>query len=168
MKDIKGIPGERVGHATVTHSARTVIREGAPASKPKRKDKPGTEVTIVLPLPHKGLSPNARLHHHQKATLTKKHREAAYFETRAAMRAKRIAGGWQKAEASEVYYWPTAARRDVRNAESSMKAYWDGVTDAALIQDDSVKHLTHLPSRFEVDRVNPRVEITVRCVTSAS
>jgi hypothetical protein len=32
MKSIRGIPGERVGHATVTHSAKAVIREGAPAA----------------------------------------------------------------------------------------------------------------------------------------
>ena len=160
-RDLRIVDG-KIGHATVTSSKRAVIREGAAVSKPRRADKPGATVTIVLPLPHKGLSPNARLHHHQKATLTKKHRETAYFETRAAMRAKRITGGWQRAEASEVYYWPTAARRDVRNAEGSLKAAWDGIVDSGLILDDDVKHLTHLPSRFDVDKANPRVEITVR------
>ena len=163
MKSIRGIVGEKVGHATVTDSKRAVIREGAPAAKPKRADKPGTELTIVLPLPSRTLSPNgSHGSHWTKSKAVKKARELAYFETYAAMRAKRIAGGWERAEACELFVWPTNRRRDVRNAESSLKPTWDGIVEAGLIVDDRAEVLTHLPSVFGYDPLRPRVEITVR------
>jgi Holliday junction resolvase RusA-like endonuclease len=164
MKGVRGIIGEKVGHATVTHSAKTVLREGAPVSKPKRADKPGTTVTIVLPLPERRLSPNGRPSRFGKATSVKKARELAFFEARAAMKARGISGGWEKAESKDHYYWPNAARRDVRNAEHAAKSYYDGITDAGLWLDDRAEVLTHLPSEFAIDRDNPRLEITVRMI----
>lgn len=160
--NIRGIPGEKVGHATVTHSVRTVIREGAPvAGKPRRKDAPGTCVKIVLPLIPYRISPNGRLGYYKKASAVKKHRELAYFATWAAMKDSKIAGGWEKAEATERFFWPTKARHDLRNAEGANKPYWDGVCDANLIVDDRSEVLTHLPSEFAIDRENPRLEIRV-------
>lgn len=67
--------------------------------------------------------------------------------------------GWRSATAQAVFYWPDKRRRDIRNAEYALKAAYDGIVDAGLIPDDSAEHLTHLPTRFEVDRKCPRVEI---------
>jgi hypothetical protein len=68
---------------------------------------------------------------------------------------------WPRVTAQETYYWPTRRRRDVRNAESSMKAYYDGFVQAGLLADDDIEHLTHLPSRFELDKDNPRVVVVL-------
>ena len=113
---------------------------------------------IVLPLPDKMLSPNGRPTRRQKIRLVKEARALAF------------AIAWQQrngqptievAEATETFYWPDAARRDVRNAEAAMKPYWDGIVDATLIRDDDYIHLTHLPTRFQIDRKRPRVEIEI-------
>ena len=162
-RDLRIVDG-KIGHATVTSSKRAVIREGAAVSKPRRADKPGATVTIVLPLPERRLSPNASHQgaFYKKASAVKKARELAYFETWHAMRAAKVAGGWERAEAYELFMWPTNRRRDVRNAESSLKAYWDGITEAGLLTDDRAEVLTHLPSVFGIDPREPRVVITIR------
>ena len=64
-------------------------------------------------------------------------------------------------QSSEVYFWPTRRRRDVRNAEASMKSYYDGFVVAGLLYDDDIEHLRHMPTRFEYDKHNPRVEVTL-------
>lgn len=119
-------------------------------------------VTILLPLPDSWLSPNrppftpgGRI---RKAVETKRYRKIA----REAVEAIGIESGpWAKSRATLVFYWPRNNRRDLRNAESSMKAAYDGVVDAGLIVDDDAKHLEHGPTRFECDRESPRVELTI-------
>lgn len=161
--NIKGIVGEKVGHATVTDSKRAVIREGGRASsKPRQEDKPGTELTIVLPLVPRKLWPNGRPSKFARAKSVRVHRDSAFFATREAMRAKKVAGSWDKAEAIERFFWPDAGRRDTRNAEAANKSYFDGIVDAGLLTDDRSEVLTHLPSEFSIDRERPRLEITIR------
>lgn len=167
MKGVKGEIGEKVGHATVTDSKRAVIREGAPVSKPKRKDKPGTELTIVLPLPPRILWPNGRGGHYAKAKSVRTHRESAFFATREAMRAAKVSGGWERAESQDVFYFPDKRRRDTRNMEASLKPYFDGIVDAELLRDDNADVLRHLPSVFYFGNDNPRVEITVRMLATS-
>lgn len=118
-----------------------------------------SEIRIVLSLPHKDLSPNARPHWTKKAKLTASYREQAWALTLAA-------GGhglrWEKAMAQATFYWPDCRRRDIRNAEHSIKAAYDGIVDAGLIVDDSAKVLTHDATEFKVDPQHPRVEIVIR------
>ena len=160
-RDLRIIDG-KIGHATVTSSKRAVIREGAAVSKPRRADKPGATVTIVLPLPSRILSPNGRASRWAIIEAVKKHREDAFFTTRETMRAAKIAGGWTRAESQDVFYFPDKRRRDTRNMEASLKPYFDGIVDAELLRDDNADVLTHHPSVFYFGNANPRVEITFR------
>lgn len=72
---------------------------------------------------------------------------------------------WTKARATLTFYWPDARIRDIRNAEHSMKAAYDGVVDAGIIPNDDAKHLAHGETRFEIDREWPRVEIEIERMT---
>lgn len=112
-------------------------------------------ITIVLPLPDKCLSPNARVHWAKKAKAVKFYRQRARYETRA------IAGlnlGWQKATYKARFYFPDARRRDADNAIASIKSALDGVADAGLVINDS--GLWPERPEFLLDKENPRLEIT--------
>lgn len=63
-----------------------------------------------------------------------------------------------------TFYWKDRRGRDIRNAESMMKAAYDGIVDASVLADDSYDVLTHLPTVFECDPECPRVEISVERV----
>ena len=71
---------------------------------------------------------------------------------------------WDKVETQETYYFKTNRRRDIRNAEALCKAYYDGFVEAGLMADDNHNILTYLPTRLEVDKDNPRVEILLKQV----
>lgn len=118
-------------------------------------------VTIVLPLPHKHLSPNARCVWQAKSRATKKARGDSYLATLDAMQKAGIRSKphWKTATVQATFYKQTKRRADADNALSSCKAYFDGMTDAGLIDDDS--GLTHAPVVFEVDKADPRVELVV-------
>jgi hypothetical protein len=49
-----------------------------------------------------------------------------------------------------------------------LKAYYDGVVDAGLIQDDNHHILTHGQPTFQVDATDPRVEITITSTSNPS
>lgn len=66
---------------------------------------------------------------------------------------------WDKVETQETYYFKTNRRRDIRNAEALCKAYYDGFVEAGLMADDNHNILSHLPTKLDVDKDNPRVEI---------
>lgn len=127
-----------------------------------------TEITIVLPLPPKALSPNARHSHWgTRAAAAKRYRRDACMMAIAA-------GGrnlrWQRATAHATFYWPTRRRRDLDNAAASLKPAYDGLgpfrseraPSAGLLADDHAGVLTHLPPAFKIDPLRPRVEIRVR------
>ena len=106
---------------------------------------------IKLPIPSAELAANARIHWAQKAKLTKEHRRTA--------RLLAFNDHPQKFRASSyrlVFYWPDNRRRDRDNSVGRCKAYLDGISDW-LGQDDSEWNFDGV--RFEVDRVNPRLEI---------
>jgi len=116
------------------------------------------EILLVLPLPKPALSPNSRAHWGTRAGAIKRYRIVAYATALEA-------GGqnlrWPRAVAQATFYWPDRRRRDVANADASLKAAWDGIVDAGLIPDDRAEVLTHEPTRFAVDRRRPRVEIQI-------
>ena len=115
-------------------------------------------ITLVLPLPHNCLSPNARIHWTVKAGVTKKARRLA----RQAVEAEDICTKpWQKVKAQETFFYNVCRNRDERNAVAMLKAYYDGEVDAGLIEDDNYQILTHGQPTFEIDRNDPRVEITI-------
>jgi Holliday junction resolvase RusA-like endonuclease len=66
---------------------------------------------------------------------------------------------WESASVQATFYFRDKRRRDRDNLLASLKAYFDGLADSGLIANDS--GLTHLPVKVELDKVNPRVVLTV-------
>lgn len=118
------------------------------------------EIRITLPPPAKCLSPNARSHYMMKANATKAYRCDTAYKARAALgRAK--PPKWKRATVQLTFRVLTNRRRDADNALASMKAAFDGLRDAGVIEDDS--GLVHLPVQWEVDRSRmPVVEVVVK------
>ena len=65
---------------------------------------------------------------------------------------------WNKAAVEIVYYFPDKRRRDADNYCG--KFLLDGLTEAGVIVDDSMFHIT-LTIRGELDRKSPHTEIIV-------
>lgn len=91
------------------------------------------EVRLVLPWPDRLLSPNARAHHFARSRAAKGARKTAWGLTLAALK------GWTPPWQAVALHWEfhpkTANRPDDDNAESSCKAYRDGIADALGIDD---------------------------------
>lgn len=113
-------------------------------------------IRVTLPLPPRELSPNARTHWARKAVTVRSYRFCA--KVLAACSAP-VAPGWDTATAAVTFFLPDRRRRDKDNLMASLKPAWDGIADAGVVTDDA--GLTQLPPRLEVDRENPRVEITL-------
>ncbi len=110
-------------------------------------------LTITLPIPSRGLSPNARLHWRNKGKLTKIARGRAKLAAFMALQGRHADfTGYTLA-----FHFPDARRRDDDNAQAATKAYRDGIADALGV-DDSTLLLAGVPT-FAVDRTNPRLEI---------
>jgi len=93
-----------------------------------------------------------------KASAIKKYRTRARLEFMAA----HAAGFRPRAAVATVqikWFARTARFPDGDNALATMKAAFDGLTDAGLFCDD--KGLTHLPVKFAKDASNPRVQLTI-------
>ena len=114
-----------------------------------------TSITIVLPLPDKCLSPNARVHWAKKAKVVKSYRWEAQWKVRAKVASRPL---WEKASYKARFYFPDNRRRDADNAIASIKSVLDGVADAGLVVNDS--GLWPERPEFHVDKENPRLEIT--------
>lgn len=110
---------------------------------------------LVLPLPSRLLTPNARIHYRVRAKLTKLHRERAKLETLALRKGKPK----EYAGYSLAFHFPDARKRDLDNCEASCKAYRDGIADALKMNDFNLNMLALTTA--QIDRENPRVEITL-------
>lgn len=122
-------------------------------------------VVVVLPLPHRCLSPNrppaSRGGRLRKARETKRYRTLA----REAVEAMRLdAPAWERAEVEATFYHRDRRRRDDVNALASLKPAYDGLVDAGLLVDDDHRHLTTRGATFEVDKAHPRVELRLERV----
>ena len=115
-------------------------------------------ITIILPIPKAILSPNARGSWQAKAGATKRARKLACDAVTAL---ELDSTPWPALEASEAFFFSTNRRRDERNAVAKLKAYYDGFTDAGLMLDDDFETLSHGKPTFDLDKINPRVEITL-------
>lgn len=120
-------------------------------------------LTIVAPLPTRRLFPNARSHWRPKAKETSKNRNASRV---AAISAVRSIKGWRSygfpwSDVVVRITWYRKTRRviDADNALAALKSTIDGVVDSAVLDDD--RELIYLPIEFDLDKKNPRVEITL-------
>jgi hypothetical protein len=120
-----------------------------------------TSYTITLPLPHKHLSPNGRPHWRAKAKATKAARCKCSLETVLATKAFAVQHQprWKTATVLIRAYFKDARKRDKYNNQAACMAYFDGLADAGLIDNDS--GLTHLPMVVAIDKKNPRIEMVV-------
>ena len=116
-------------------------------------------MTIILPLPDRKLSPNARVHWRALHAAKRDARDTARM-----LATLRLNGSdppmWDRARAKVTWYFPTARGRDPDNAMASLKAYWDGLEDAGIVANDC----GIWPDRpeFMIDRDKPRIEIEIR------
>jgi len=119
-------------------------------------------ITITLPLPDGSTSGHAKGHWRGKAQATKRMRHEANIRTRFAV-FEGNASEWQakRAKVSLAFYLATNRRRDVLNLANGCKPYIDGIVDAGIIPDDDWKVLSVGAITCELDRDNPRVDITI-------
>lgn len=118
----------------------------------------GGLVFVSLPLPAKELSPNARVHWRVKAKHTKAARD---YANAAARRFNRPM--WKAARVRCVFTFGDSRRRDKDNLLASMKAYFDGLADAGVVENDS--QLTYEPIEVtSPSRVGNGVIVEIRPV----
>ena len=91
-----------------------------------------TRIVVELPFPDKDLSPNARVHHQQKAAVTKQARALAAAETRLNYNLSEYSGNLI---CCRYFYPPDNRWRDTDNLGSMAKASQDGIADALGIND---------------------------------
>ena len=117
---------------------------------------------VTLELPPKELQPNARPHWRSKATKTKAYRKHAKDEAMAAAYEAKLTEPIKDAAVSIRYYNKTARVIDRDNIIASLKAAFDGFTDAGIWTDD--RDSIYLPPERRKDALHPRVEIVIRAV----
>lgn len=85
-----------------------------------------------FPWPHQDLSPNARIHHMQRASRAKTYRKGVAWEA--------VAAGVKKLDAPAAHLTitfcpPDARRRDLDNMLASIKPGLDGLSDVLCVDD---------------------------------
>ena len=113
-------------------------------------------VVLELPLPDRDLHPNSRVHYMAKARKTKNHRAMAKV---VAMFAKEHDVPWKAATVLCQFTFRDHRRRDKDSLLSCQKAYFDGIQDARVIEDDS--QLTFLPVEILPPSSKTGVKITI-------
>ena len=103
---------------------------------------------ITLSLPPKELSPNVRANWPAKARATRKYREYAWAVTLSKI-GRRTAPQWKRATAQATFFFQTKRRHDKDNLLASLKAVFDGIADAGLVENDA--GLTHRPVEIVID-----------------
>lgn len=95
---------------------------------------PDLVLRLVLPLPPRELSPNARVHWIVRAKANRAAKEAVHaLSLQQRPRGKPLA----RATVSVTFWVPDRRRRDKGNLIGAAKAYLDGLKDAGVIQDDA-------------------------------
>ncbi len=115
-------------------------------------------IEVPLSLPPKELSPNARVHWRVKAKFTKSARSIAACSAIIASDMQRL--GWKAARVKCVFTFGDKRQRDKDNLLASMKAYFDGLADAGVVENDS--QLTYEPIEITApNRLQKRVVIHI-------
>ncbi len=113
------------------------------------------EMTIILSIPGRVLSPNGRPAH-----WAVKRKETQAARARAKLTTLSLLGGCPppRPMAYSLRYFWARSHRDDDNAIASCKAALDGICDALKMDD---RHLRFRQLTHEKDRVCPRLEITL-------
>jgi crossover junction endodeoxyribonuclease RusA len=117
-------------------------------------------ITIIIDLPPRMLSPNARCHWAVKAKHVSRYRRHAHAASLVALfNAKESRPCWEKAKLNAKAFFKTKAFPDPSNFMASLKAAEDGIADAGIIVNDRALW----PERpvFDKDAKRPRIEITI-------
>lgn len=122
-------------------------------------------LTITVPIPPRECSPNGRFHHMAKARAVKAYRTTCGLLACTEERPKQP---WKRASVQAAFYVKTrrGLHSDGDNRLASLKAAFDGLRDAGIIDDDS--GLTHEPVTVQHDKENPRVVLTITEIEGAS
>lgn len=118
------------------------------------------QLTVILTLPPRELSPNWRGHFMAKARAVRKYRQQAWGE--AMFQIQQAQGSvpwWKNATLKATFWFSDLRRRDRDNLLASLKPAFDGLADAHVVVNDSC--ITYLPVEIGLDRANPRVELEV-------
>lgn len=122
-----------------------------------------TRILVTLPLPPRALSPNGRAHWATVRKHKAAQKKSAWTQAFLAIRAYygSLAPRWDRARVRTTYYVrdKRGMKRDADNALASLKAAFDGIAEAGVVENDRV--FEYAPVEFAIDRDDPRVDIIV-------
>lgn len=96
-----------------------------------------TATYITLPWPEKTLSPNARVHYHEKGKARRRAKNYAYCQALEAERFTPATG--EELTLTIRVYPPDRRKRDIDNVFASLKAAIDGIAEAFDFDDVQIK-----------------------------
>ena len=123
------------------------------------------KLRVELPLPPRELSPNhtvgSKFGRMGRARKTKKYRFDAGLAVKIALAEQEFAClfPWAGAMVQATFYFKDARRRDKDNLLASIKAAFDGLQDAGVIQDDCC--ITHQPVLVLNNQKDPHVLLEI-------
>jgi hypothetical protein len=120
-------------------------------------------ITIIIPIPNKVLQPNYTVGSFGGRMMVAAARKRIKKLVVEAIENENIeTAPWVRAEVTAKFYFETNRIRDTDNATGSLKSAYDGLVCAKLLENDDPKHLRRpAEPEFLVDKVNPRVELTI-------
>ena len=113
-------------------------------------------MTIILPLPNRRLSPNARGHWSGLSAAKKQARGLAYLTTKSVLAGKPSPA---VSRYTLTFFFKVNRRRDDDNWSACFKAYRDGIADALGIDDNDIRQAAAPEMRIDTQR--PRLEVTL-------
>lgn len=117
-------------------------------------------IHVTLPVPPYALSKNGRVHPIERNRLFQQHKLVAVNRLREAMDWQGY--GWNcPIQVTVRWYKPTKRAIDQDNATARCSAYFDAAQAAGLIANDA--QIRDISIEFDVDKQNPRVEVTFEC-----
>jgi Holliday junction resolvase RusA-like endonuclease len=68
---------------------------------------------------------------------------------------------WGRCLVHAEFFHKTKRRRDIDNAIGCLKATYDGLVDAGVVEDDTPEFMVRDMPGMNIDKEDPRVEITI-------
>ena len=119
-------------------------------------------ITIVLPLPARVLSPNCTI-----ATVGGRMMKAAAIKKLRKLTCDLVtvecieSQPWGVVGVKAHFFFKNKRKRDDDNANGSLKAAYDGIVDAGLVENDDYDHMKRETPVFSLDKDNPRVMLVI-------